>query len=302
MMNLRQIEVFRAVMRTGSITAGAETLNLSQPAVSRQIERLEKVSKLKLFRRVGRGLQPTPEGIAFYEEVKRAFVGLENLRHIADTISNFNTGQLRIAAIPALGFGFLPRVISRFASLYPNVDVSLQVRSAGAVRGVTATQEFDLGFLPGRPDECNQHQRHFASVDAVCILPSGHPLTAKFEITPEDLAGLPFIGFVKDDVTRRQVDQIFDAAGLDAGIHLETQYAATVCGFVMNGAGVSVVSPFAAADFAGHGLAMRRFRPTVKIDYAIAVPSMRAQSAVARKFLTFLDEERDRVVKEFDAI
>lgn len=301
-MNLRQIEVFRAVMQAGSITAGAETLNLSQPAASRQLERLEKVSKLKLFRRVGRGVQPTPEGLAFYEEVKRAFVGLENLRHIADTIRNFNTGQLRILAIPALGFGFLPRVISRFSRLYPNVDVSLQVRSAGAVRSLAATQEFDLGFLPGRPDDHGEHQTHFVTVDAVCILPAGHALTAKSEITAQDIAGLPFVGFVKDDVTRQQIDQIFGAQGLDLNIHLETQYAATICSFVMNGAGISIVSPFAAADFSGHGLVMRRFRPVVQIDYAMAAASMRAQSAVTQKFLTFLDEERDCVLKEFDAI
>ncbi|CDZ34248.1 Positive regulator for lys [Neorhizobium galegae bv. officinalis] len=297
-MNLRQIEVFQAVMRTGSITAGAELLNLSQPAVSRQIERLEQVSKLKLFRRVGRGIQPTPEGMAFYEEVKRAFVGLENLRHIADTISNFNTGHLRITSISALGFGFLPRVITRFSKQHPNVDVSLQVRSAGAVRGVTATQEFDLGFLPGPLNDGDQHLEHFASVDAMCILPSGHPLADKSEIVPGDLSGLPFIGFVKDDVTRRQVDQIFADAGVKPKLHIETQYAATVCNFVANGAGVSVVSPFAALDFAGHGLVMRNFRPAVKIDYLMARPSLRPQSAVTSRFLAVLREERDSVLTQ----
>ncbi|SMF59276.1 DNA-binding transcriptional regulator, LysR family [Xaviernesmea oryzae] len=301
-MNLRQIEVFQAVMRAGSITAGAELLNLSQPAVSRQIERLERVSKLKLFTRVGRGLQPTPEGMAFYEEVKRAFVGLENLRHIADTISNFNTGNLRITSLPALGFGFLPRVISRFSKQYPNVNVSLQVRSAGSVRGVTATQEFDLGFLPGPPNDCDERSKHFASVDGVCILPSGHPLSAKLEITPMDIAGLPFIALVKDDVTRRQVEQIFEDVGLEMRPHIETQFAATVCNFVVNGAGVSVISPFAAVDFAGHGLVMRRFRPAVKIDYVMVAPSTRPQSAVARKFLAVLTEERDTAISRFAAI
>lgn len=301
-MNLRQIEVFQAVMRSGSVTAGAELLNLSQPAVSRQLERLEKVSNLKLFRRVGRGLQPTPEGLAFYEEVKRAFVGLEKLRNIADTISNFNTGHLRITALPALGFGFLPRVISRFCELYPGVDVSLQVRSSGAVRAVTATQEFDLGFLPALPSNSDHHAQHFASVDAVCVLPAGHALSTKNEIVPSDLAEMPFIGLVKDDVTRRQVDAIFEAAELALSQHIETQFAATVCNFVISGAGVSVISPFAASDFTEQGLVMRRFRPAVRIDYQIVVPSSRPQSAVTRKFLSVLMEERDEVLHRFASI
>lgn len=301
-MNLRQIEVFQAVMRSGSVTAGAELLNLSQPAVSRQIERLEKVSNLKLFRRVGRGLQPTPEGLAFYEEVKRAFVGLENLRNIADTISNFNTGHLRITALPALGFGFLPRAISRFSVLYPGVEVSLQVRSSGAVRSVTATQEFDLGFLPAAPGDGDHHAQHFAGVDAVCILPSGHALSDKAEIVASDLAGLPFISLVKDDVTRRQVDQLFEREQLPLAQHIETQFAATICNFVISGAGVSIVSPFAAADFAGQGLVMRRFRPSVRIDYQMVVPASRPQSAVTRKFLTVLAQERDNALNRFAQI
>ncbi|MGF9566864.1 LysR substrate-binding domain-containing protein [Neorhizobium sp. BT27B] len=301
-MNLRQIEVFQAVMRTGSVTAGAELLNLSQPAVSRQIERLEKVSNLTLFRRVGRGLQPTPEGLAFYEEVKRSFVGLQNLRHIADTISNFNTGHLRITSLPALGFGFLPRVISRFSAEYPGVDVSLQVRSSGSVRAVTLTQEFDLGFLPSVSNDNEHHSQPFASVDAVCILPTGHRLSNKVVIEPADLTGLPFIGLVKDDTTRRQVDRIFEDAGVPLTQHIETQFAATICNFVLGGAGVSIISPFAAADFIGTGLVMRRFRPAVRIDYQMVAPSMRPQSAVTRKFLSVLMEERDKILLGFDAI
>lgn len=301
-MNLRQIEIFQAVMRTGSITAGAELLNLSQPAVSRQIERLEKVSRLKLFNRVGRGIQPTPEGVAFYEEVKRAFVGLENLQHFADNINNFNTGHLRIASLPALGFGFLPRVITRFSQLYPNVEVSLQVRSAGFVRGITSTQEFDLGFLPGPPNDLNHHSEHFASVDCVCILPAGHPLAAKSEIMPPDLDGQPLIRLVKDDVTRQQTDHILESAGIELKQHIETQFAATVCNFVISGAGVSVISPFAAADFLGQGLVMRRFRPAVKANYAMVMPVLRPPSAVTRKFIAVLAEERDRAVSQFEAI
>ena len=178
--------------------------------------------------------------------------------------------------------------------------MSLQVRSAGAVRGVTATQEFDLGFLPGPLNDGDQHLEHFASVDGICILPSGHPLAKKTEILPGDLSGFPFIGFVKDDVTRRQVDQIFAKAGVKPKLHIETQYAATVCNFVANGAGVSIVSPFAALDFAGHGLVMRRFRPAVKLDYLMARPSMRPQSAVTSRFLAVLKEERDSTLAQFN--
>ncbi|MCQ1799758.1 LysR substrate-binding domain-containing protein, partial [Neorhizobium galegae] len=73
---------------------------------------------------------------------------------------------------------------------------------------------------------------------------------------------------------------------------------ATVCNFVANGAGVSVVSPFAALDFAGHGLVMRNFRPAVKLQYLMARPSLRPQSAVTSRFLAVLREERDSVLAQ----
>lgn len=300
-MNLRQIEAFQAVIMTGSVTLAAELLNLSQPAVSRHIDRLGDSCRFQLFARVGRGLQPTSEALAFYEEVKRSFVGLGALQHAADSIANFNTGHLRIASLPVLGIGFLTKTIAKFSTLYPKVTVSLLVRSAGSVRNMASTQQFDLGFLPGPAIDKNLGAKHFASVNCVCILPQGHRLAEKASIVPEDLRDEPFISFVRDDLARRQVDHIFKEAGVRRKMHIETQFAATVCNFVINGAGVSILSPFAAMDSLEHGLLIKPFRPAVTINYFTVVPTSRPDSAVAKKFITVLEEHRDEEFAEFKA-
>ena len=102
-MNLRQIEAFRSVMRLGSMTAAAEVLYTSQPNVSRLISQLELSTGLTLFKRAGVRLIPTQEGQAFFQEVERAFVGLDSLKLSAKNIRNLGTGRLRVAAVPSNG-------------------------------------------------------------------------------------------------------------------------------------------------------------------------------------------------------
>jgi len=301
-MNLRQIEAFQAVITTGSVTSGADLLNISQPAVSRLISDLERSCGLKLFARKGRRLQPTPEAMAFYEEVKRAFVSLAALKQAARDIGNFSTGHLRIAAQCSLGMSFLPSAISSFLAEFPNVNVSLQIRSTEMVKELTATQQFDVAFMYG-PLAIPEHRMEtFADVDCVCIIPVDHRLADKSVIEASDLHGETFVSTVRDDVARHQVDQIFERTGVAPNKNIETPYAATICNFVTNGAGVSVVCPFAAVGFRGQGLLMKRFVPAVPIQYRLVVPVTRPQSTIATKFIAVLKKHRDEMLVEFDKL
>ena len=112
-MNLRHLEAFRAVMLSGSVTHAAQSLNLSQPAVSKMLAELEHQLGFQLFQRSrGSALTVTPEADAFYYEVERSFSGIAALKRVAEDIRNMATGTLRIAALPALAVSFLPRVIA----------------------------------------------------------------------------------------------------------------------------------------------------------------------------------------------
>lgn len=299
-MNLRQIEAFHAVMTTGSVTAAAADLHVSQPAISRLIMCLEEASGLLLFQRKGRRLEPTPEGLAFHEEVKHSFNGLAALKHVANDIANFNGGQLRIAAQPGFGLGFLPKVISTFLAEHPNVRVSLQVRSAETVRNMAISEQFDIGFIYSQFSSPDSQLEAFTESESVCVLPKKHRLARKSVITPKDLEGEAFVSLARDDVARREIDQIFEDAGVKRITNIETQYAATICNFILNGAGVSILSPFAAIDYCRLGLIMRRFKPAVLIRYLLAVPTSRPQSVLAMEFITHLKSQRDREVSKFE--
>src|SRR6266700_5404265 len=112
--NSRQVEAFRAMMLTGSVTESAKLMAVTQPAVSRLLRDFRVLLKMELFERRGSGLVPTASATALYMEVERSFVGLDRIATAAEEIRGRRTGTLRIAALPALSNGYLPRLAGRF--------------------------------------------------------------------------------------------------------------------------------------------------------------------------------------------
>ena len=92
-LNFKQVEAFQAAARLGSATAAAEALHVTQPAVSRMIGDLERAVGFALFERRGRGMQPTADGLLLYEEVQRAFQGLDRVAAAAEAIRGHGRGQ-----------------------------------------------------------------------------------------------------------------------------------------------------------------------------------------------------------------
>src|SRR5258708_17439621 len=108
--NSRQVEAFRAMMLTGSVTEAAKLMAVTQPAVSRLLRDFQSLLKMELFERRGTGLVPTAAASALYTEVARSFVGLERSAAAADEIRGRRSGTLPVAAMPARANRYLPRL------------------------------------------------------------------------------------------------------------------------------------------------------------------------------------------------
>ena len=144
--NLRQVEAFRATMLTGSVTEAAALMGVTQPAVSRLLRDLQALLNMPLFEKRGTGLVPNAAAVALYTEVERSFVGLERIGAAAEEIRSRRTGFLRVAALPALANGYLPRLAGHFLKDRPNLNLSLfGVISPLVVDWVTNNQ-CDVGF------------------------------------------------------------------------------------------------------------------------------------------------------------
>jgi len=148
----RQIEAFRAIIESGSVTAAADLLFLTQPSVSRLLADLEAELGFALFARIGRSLTPTPEADALYEEVRRSFVGLQEISRVADDIRQYRSGSLKIAAMPALGLQFLPPA-GVLAAVMLFVTVLTNFASNTTAAAVGTPIAFSLGQKLGIPVE-----------------------------------------------------------------------------------------------------------------------------------------------------
>ena len=110
--SLRQIEIFRAVMTTGNLTEAAALLQTSQPTVSRELARFEKVLGLTLFSRTRGRLQPTVQGLRLFEEVQRSWYGLDRIVSAAESLREFRQGELSIACLPVFSQSLLPLLLA----------------------------------------------------------------------------------------------------------------------------------------------------------------------------------------------
>lgn len=290
-MNFRQIEAFKTVMACGTTTRAAAILRISQPAVSRLLADLERSTRLRLFERGKGRIRPTAEGLAFYDEVQRAFIGLEKLSFAAENIRSFAAGSLRVASLPVLGHAFLPRVVAAFCRDYPNIAVLLHIRSSEAVKDLVAAGQFDLGFAADEIDRAGVDARAFVAPEAVCLLPADHPLAARETLAPEDLADARFISLASKDAARGRIDRLFEKTGVRRRIVVETQYSVTICNLVRHGAGVSLVNPLALEGLDRTGLAVVPFRPRVHFRTLLITPPKGMLSQCAAAFISHADRQ-----------
>ena len=146
-LNLRQIEAFASVMRTGSVVGAAKLMNVTQPAVSRAVSLLELRIGYKLFERRGRRLVPTPEGEGLFREVEPIYGSLDRIAQATQDIRFQKTGALRIATLPALSQWVVPRAVAGFLTTRPNVSVFVQSLPSRQIAELVATRQCDIGVV-----------------------------------------------------------------------------------------------------------------------------------------------------------
>lgn len=299
MLTLRQVESFRAVMITGTVTQAAEMLYISQPAVSRMLSDLEHEIGFKLFTRANRKLIPTDEGRAFYDEVERAFVGLDQIMKAAHTIREYRTGYFRLITIPSLASTVMADLVAKFTERYPVVSVSLEVQPSQRVFEWIVSQQCDIGLSTLPIENPAVTIRPVSSGDAVCILPRNHSLTSHAEIGPSDLEGVPFISFKADSIFRHRVDDVFQKAGVGRDLKLEARTTEAIYGLVAAGLGVSVIGPAFPGDELHSGIVIRRFKPRIPIELALLYSTHKPLSRFAECFVEIVDEFVNKPGAEF---
>jgi DNA-binding transcriptional LysR family regulator len=282
--NFRQIETFRAVMLTGSMTAAAEKLHTSQPNVSRAIAKLEEEVGFDLFDRVGGRVLATRGAESLFKEIVRAFVGLESVADSARAIRELGAGTLRVAAAASISQGVLPRALRTFSEKYPSVRLLVSTSESPTIANWVATGQCDVGFVSYFADKPGVVASVIHVQHAVCIVPEGHRLAGKKLVTPRDLRGERFISLPAGSSSRMAVDAAFVQG--ERIMALETTYASTIYGMVREGLGVSLVNPLVGQAMNVAGVASRPFRPTVPFTSHLLLPQLAPRDTHATYFVS----------------
>lgn len=290
-LNIRQVEIFHAVMVHGTTQRAAEMLNISQPGISKAIQELERHLGFALFHRARRRLVPTAEAHFFFREVEDSFAALSRLRSAAARIRDFGSGQIRIATLSALSTNIVPRALVRFRKRHPDVSITLQAHLSVTVKELVAAGQFDIGLAADEIDATGVEARIFSTFRGAIALPEAHPLTVKDTLCPEDLDGEDFIALSPEDTTRQELERLLAERGSQPRTVLETPFANTVCAMVQAGMGIGYINPICAEPFLAKGLVLRGFTPSASFRTLLIRPPATPQSLIVRDCVEALEQE-----------
>ncbi len=300
--NLRHIEIFHAVMTAGNLTEAARLLHTSQPTVSRELARFEKVIGLTLFERSRGRLHPTVQGLRLFEEVQRSWYGLDRIVSAAESLREFRQGELSIVCLPVFSQSFLPLLLQPFLARYPEVSLNVVPQESPLLEEWLSAQRHDLGLTETLSTPAGTERTPLLTLNEVCVLPAGHPLAQREVLTPQDFQGENYISLSRSDSYRQLLDALFNEHQVKRRMVVETHSAASVCAMVRAGVGVSVVNPLTALDYASSGVVVRPFSIAVPFTVSLIRPLHRPASALVDAFSAHLQQAVSRIIAPLEAV
>lgn len=284
-MNARQLEVFRAIMRDGSLTAAANSLAVSQPAVSKVLQHLESQLGYKLFERIGGRLSPTAEAHLLYSDADRVFREIEVLKELTRTIGERKIGLLRVGASLPVTFSVLPKALAAFRAKHPTVKVQLHSLPKREITEQLLIGDIDLGLTMSTIQAPTVKSEILTTVGIVAVMPADDPLAERGEITAADLAGRPLISYGSHAAdVGGPLDDAFTAVGARRQITIQVSSSITVAPLVQAGLGIALVDGIVPWE-RFEGLVARPFVPSLMMNFAISTNSARPLSRFYRPLL-----------------
>jgi DNA-binding transcriptional LysR family regulator len=283
--DLRALRVFRAIVRTGTVTAAGRELGLTQPATSRLLARLERGLGFELFHRDRGRLVPTSDALLLLEDVELALGGVDRVQGLAEDIAAFRVGRLRLVAPPSFTEGVLPEIAAAFLKRFPDVYLSIDSRSVETARKMIATRDVDAGFVRLPIDRTDLVAETVVASASICVLPQGHRLARERALDPVRLRAEPLILLGAGRQSRMQIEAAFAQAGVTPRVRIDTHTIGSACGLAARGVGITIVNGLLARPYLRDGLVARPFIPQMRHEYAFVTAAVPGATRLAREFL-----------------
>lgn len=300
-LTFRELETLRAVTTAGTVTGAARLLGVSQPAVSRMLARWQDRLGLPLFRRAQGRLYPTADARLLAAEAERLFQAFGAAEAALRRIVAGEGAAVRVVANPSLGLAVVPRAVALARARLPRARFALEIAAQDELVERVVTHRADLGVAMFAVDHPNIASVPLGAGRLVCVVPRGHRLAARREVTASDLAGERLVGFPADAPQGRLVAGILAAARVAPEIAAEARFGQTACALVNQGVGLALVDEFSAALDTFANVVRRPFRSRVAFRVHALVDPLRPPAKAATALIAALSRALDEAAQRTPA-
>lgn len=237
--NLNQLRAFFLAAREKNLTRAAETLCVTQPAVTMQIRSMEHNLGMKLIRRCGRDFQLTEAGDVLFRYVERIFGIVEEMEYSLKRYRELAQGSLKLGTTHSFARYFMPDLISRFQELFPKVKVLLKEGNSQEIAEGVLSFKYDLGLIGRLPYDKKLKFIPYIKPEFWLITPPGHRFADKKEISLQDLHNEPIIIQEKGSGARYAILSLLRSHGVTPSVLVEAGSVEFIKEYVMQGEGIS---------------------------------------------------------------
>ena len=238
-MNLHHLAIFHTIAETGSMSACAERMHISQPAISRQLKDFEKRIGVVLFERMPRGMQLTQAGAVLRDYATRLFQIERTAQAAVKELADARHGQLSIGASNTIGTYILPRLLALFRQRHPAIQISMFVGNTEQVSQGVADMRFMLGFIEGPLHVADLHAERFRDDEIVPVVAPDHPLAGKKRLGANDFSGQPLLMRERGSGTRELIETTLGRQGIRPGSVVEFGNSEAIKQAAIHGGGIA---------------------------------------------------------------
>ncbi len=266
-MNIKQMEVLRAVMNTGSITGAAALLHVTPPGISRMMKHLQIRLGVPLFEKQGNRLVATADARRLHSEIERVYSGISQVSRVAHELKSGAGQQLSVICSPSVAAQIGPSAVAQMLRKYPDLRMRIEVQPVYDIYQTLLSQQCDLAISLVPIDHPNLQKRLLAMVGLVAVVPAQHALATKTKLRLKDLAQIPIIRFPEQTTQGATLHKLLQEEGIEVQSRVTVKTARDACALAAEGVGAAVIDALTAQHL--NDARIVKLPLTVKQQYGI---------------------------------
>ena len=288
MLTLRQIEVIRAVMLTGTIAGASRLLNVAAPGLSRLMKHTEDSLGAKLFSRRGGRFVPAPEATPIFAQINELHRNLENLHFAIGALERGGGAEFKFGATPSIAQAMAPLAVADLRRRYPDLLIDFDILKLEDAIDFLLLGRGEVAAVSSRLEHPAITFEPLAQGALFCVVAENHPLASRNRIAAAEIAANPLIGIDPRDPYGRILTNIFARARLEYQAPIKARFGATVCALVRQNLGIGVIDGFTLAEQNSLALRVIPIEEDTTFQTYVAFRNDTTLSSVAEFFISSL--------------